>query len=328
MTMKAIRIRRPGGLEALEYTDVEEPVPGAGEVLVANDFAGVNFIDIYHRSGQYPLPLPLTLGVEGAGTVVALGPGVDHPLDGARVAYNSPYGSYAERVTVQASSLVRLPDTVSTREAAALLLQGLTAHYLATSTFALGPGDTCLVHAAAGGVGLLLCQIAKLRGATVIATVSSADKAALARTAGADHVVRYDQEDFVAACREQTHGRGVEVVYDSVGRATFDRSLDCLAPRGLLALFGQASGPVAAFDPQLLNKKGSVYLTRPTLAHYVATPEALDARMRELFQWLESGQLRLRIGGEWPLAQAAAAQRALEGRLSTGKLLLRVAATS
>lgn len=321
--MKAIRVEKPGGREVLKYTDVPEPRPERGQVLVAVEFAGVNFFDVYQRQGLYPIAMPFMPGTEAAGSVIAVGAEVSDFRNADRVAYQGVQGAYAERAAVPADRLIRLPDAVSTRTAAALLLQGLTAHYLATSTYALKAGDTALVHAAAGGVGLLLCQIAKLRGARVIGTVSTEQKAQLARQAGADHVIFYTKQDFVAETKRLTGNRGVEVVYDSVGRTTFDHSLDCLAPRGLLALFGQSSGPVPAFNPQLLNQKGSLYLTRPTLAHYVPTRGELLRRAGELFDWLRDQKLSVRVDREVPLKEAAEAHRALESRETTGKVLLK-----
>jgi len=321
--MKAIRVQKPGGREVLEYTDVPEPRPERGQVLVAIDYAGVNFYDVYQRVGLYPLAVPFTLGTEAAGSVIAVGPEVSDFHDGDRVAFQGVQGAYAERAVVAAQQLIRLPEAVSTRTAAAFILQGLTAHYLATSTYALKAGDTALVHAAAGGVGLLLCQIAKLRGAKVIGTVSTEEKAVLARKAGADHVILYTQQDFAAETKRLTGNRGVEVVYDSVGRTTFDHSLNCLAPRGLLALFGASSGPVAPFNPQVLNQKGSLYLTRPTLANYVATRSELLSRAGELFDWLREKKLSVRIDRELPLKDVAEAHRALESRETTGKVLLK-----
>jgi NADPH:quinone reductase len=322
--MKAIRVERAGGRETLKYTDVPDVRPEANQVLVAIEFAGVNFYDVYQREGLYPIAMPFTPGTEAAGTVAAIGAGVRDFRVGDRVAYQGEQGAYAERAVVSVDRLIRLPDSVSTRDAAALILQGLTAHYLATSTYALKSGDMALIHAAAGGVGLLLCQIAKLRGARVIGTVSTESKAHLARQAGADHVILYTQQDFAAETKRLTENRGVDVVYDSVGRTTFDHSLDCLAPRGLLALFGQSSGPVAAFNPQILNQKGSLYLTRPTLAHYVATRAELLRRAEELFDWLRDGKLSVRIDREVALKDTAEAHRALESRETTGKVLLKI----
>lgn len=320
--MKAVRIHAFGGPEVLTCEDAPDPAAQPGEALVKVDAAGVNFIDVYHRSGVYKNTLPLTLGQEGAGAVVAVGASVTDVKVGDRVAWAGVIGSYAERVAVPAARLVKLPEAVTTREGAALMLQGLTAHYLACSTYALKPGDACLIHAGAGGVGLLLTQVAKLRGARVITTVSTEAKAALSRAAGADEVVMYSEQDFAAEVRRITAGRGVQVVYDSVGRTTFAQSLDSLAPRGVLALFGQSSGPVPPVDPQLLSQKGSLYLTRPTLAHYVATREELQQRAGDLFDWIAGGKLRPRIEFEFRLEDAAAAHQALEGRKTTGKVLL------
>lgn len=320
--MRAIRVQHPGGPEVLRPESLAEPVAGPGQALVRLDASGVNFIEVYQRAGLYPMPLPYTPGREGAGTVAAVGEGVTALRPGDRVASHELDGTYAELAVGKAERLVALPDGVSTRTAAALMLQGITAHYLATSTYPLKPGDIALVHAAAGGVGLLLCQIATRRGARVIGTASTPRKAALARAAGATDVILYTEQDFVAETRRLTSGRGVQVVYDSVGRTTFDGSLDVLAPRGLLVLFGQSSGPVPAFDPQLLNRKGSLYLTRPTIAHYAATRDELRGRTDELFSWVAAGELDVRIDREVPLADAAEAHRALEGRETTGKVLL------
>jgi NADPH2:quinone reductase len=321
--MKAIRIQKHGGREVLEYTDIPEPRPGPREALVAVEYAGVNFYDVYQRTGLYPVAMPFTPGTEAAGTVLAVGAEVSDFRKGDRVAFQGVPGTYAEEAVVPADRLVPIPEAVSTRTAGALILQGLTAHYLATSTYALKPGDTALVHAAAGGVGLLLCQIAKLRGAKVIGTVSTEGKAALAREAGADHVILYTQQDFAVETKRLTGNRGVEVVYDSVGRTTFDNSLNSLAPRGLLALFGASSGPVAPLNPQVLNQKGSLYLTRPTLANYVATRAELLSRAGELFDWVRNKKLSVRIDREVPLKDVAEAHRALESRETTGKVILK-----
>jgi NADPH:quinone reductase len=321
--MHAVRVHRPGGPEVLRYEEVSTPDPKPGEALVRLDASGVNFIDVYKRAGLYKIPLPATLGEEGAGKVVAVGTGVTDVRVGDRVAWSSVLGSYAELALVPASRLVPLPSEISATQAAALMLQGMTAHYLACTTYALRQGDRCLVHAAAGGVGLLLVQIARRRGARVIATVGSDAKAELAREAGAEDLIIYTRQDFVAETKRLTDGRGVHVVYDSVGRTTFLPGLDVLVPRGTMVLFGQSSGPVGPIDPQLLNQKGSLYLTRPTLAHYVASREELLWRARELFTWVASAELTLRIGAEYPLGAAAEAHRALEGRKTTGKVLLR-----
>jgi NADPH2:quinone reductase len=320
--MRAIRIQETGGPEVLHIDTVDDPVPGPGEVLVRLEAIGVNFIEIYQRRGLYKVPLPFTLGTEGAGTVVSVGPEVHGVRVGDRVASYDFRGSYAELAVVRADRVVILPDGLRARDGAAAMLQGMTAHYLATSVHALQPGEYCLVHAAAGGVGLLLCQIAKRRNAIVIGTVSTPEKAALARAAGADEVILYTQQDFVAEVARITNGAKVRVVYDSVGATTFMKSLDCLAPRGLLALFGQSSGPVPPIDPNILNPKGSLFLTRPTIHHYAATRDELVWRAGEVLGWVEDGSLSLRIDREVPLVHAGEAHRALEGRRTTGKVLL------
>jgi NADPH2:quinone reductase len=322
--MKAIRVHAYGGPEALRFEEnVADPVPGEGQALVRIEAIGVNFIDVYHRTGLYKVPsLPFTPGQEGAGTVEAVGPGVSGLSTGDRVAYTGVMGSYAEKAVVPADRLVKLPEGLSARDGAAAMLQGMTAHYLATSTYPLKPGDTCLVHAAAGGVGLLLCQIAKMRGARVIGTTSTEEKAQLARKAGADEVILYTEQDFAVEARRLTDGQGVQVVYDGIGKSTFEKSLDSLARRGMLALFGQASGSVPPFDPAILNLKGSLFLTRPSLFHYIATREELAARAADVLGWILDGKLKLRIDLELPLRDAAEAHRALEGRKTTGKVLL------
>jgi len=320
--MKTIRVHAPGGPEALQFEETERPAPGPGQVLVKIEAAGVNFIDIYQRTGHYKVPLPFIPGQEAAGIVAAVGPGVAEPRVGDRVAYATVLGAYAEYAVVPADRVVGLPDGVSAKQGAAAMLQGMTAHYLATSTYPLKPGDTCLVHAAAGGVGLLLCQIAKLRGARVMGTVSTREKAALARGAGADEVILYTEQDFETEVKRLTNGAGLRVIYDSVGKTTFEKGLSCLALRGMMVLYGQSSGPVGPFDPQVLNQKGSLFLTRPTLVHYIATRAELLARAGEVLGWIERGMLKVRIERELPLAQAAEAQRLLEGRKTTGKVLL------
>jgi NADPH:quinone reductase len=320
--MKAIVVERVGGPEALELTSVSIPEPGPGQVRVRLAAAGVNFIDVYHRTGLYPLDLPFVPGQEGAGIVEALGAGVSDIAIGERVAYAAQPGSYAEQVVVPADRLVSVPDGMELEDAAAAMLQGMTAHYLAHSTYAIQPGDTVLVHAAAGGVGLLLVQMAAQAGARVIGTTSTHEKARLAREAGADEVVRYTEGDFEEAIREMTGGKGVQVVYDSVGKSTFERSLRSLAPRGTLVLFGQSSGPVKPVDPSLLAKTGSLYLTRPTLAHYTAFREELLWRAGSVLNGVREGTLKLRIDRTYPLGQAAEAHRALEGRQTKGKVLL------
>jgi NADPH:quinone reductase len=320
--MKAIRIAATGGPEVLAIQDIGAPVAGPGELLIDVRAVGVNFIEIYQREGLYPLTLPFTPGGEAAGVVRVVGSGVEGFSVGDRVVSQSVKGAYAEQAVVAAEKAVLIPDGIDDRHAAAVCLQGMTAHYLATSTFPLQPGQRALVHAAAGGVGLLLCQIAKKRGAFVIGTASTEEKRELAREAGADEVIDYTTQDFAAETRRITRGAGVNVVYDSVGKTTFDKSLDCLAPRGLMALFGQSSGPVPAFDPQILNRKGSLFLTRPTLNNYVATRDELLSRMNDLLGWMKSGELSVRIGAEFPLARAADAQTALAGRQTTGKVIL------
>jgi NADPH2:quinone reductase len=320
--MHAIRVATPGGPDVLAWTEVPDPVPASGEVLVRIEAAGINFIDVYHRTGAYAGALPFTPGQEAAGTVAAVGHGVTEWVIGDRVAYCLAGGAYAELAIVPQQKLVKLPASISTREGAAVMLQGMTAHYLACSTYPLSGDSTCVIHAAAGGVGLLLVQIAKLRGARVVATVSTPEKARLAKEAGADIVVDYTRDDFSVAARDATDGRGVQVVYDGVGKATFDRGLNCLAPRGMMVLFGQASGAVPPLDPQVLNTKGSLFLTRPTLGNYLATREELSARADDLLTWMSEGKLHVRIDREVPLKDASAAHRALEARETSGKILL------
>jgi NADPH:quinone reductase len=320
--MKAIRVHTFGGPEVLQYEDIPEPAPKSGEAVIKIDAAGVNFIDTYHRTGLYKISLPVTLGQEAAGTVSAVASGVDDVKVGDRVAYTGVFGSYAESNAVPVDRLVALPAGVKTKQGAAVMLQGMTAHYLATSTYPLKAGETCLVHAGAGGVGLLLTQIAKLRGARVISTVSTDEKAVLSRDAGADDVVIYTRQDFEAEVKRITDGKGVQVVYDSVGQSTFAKSLNCLAVRGMMVLFGQSSGVVPPVDPQVLAQKGSLFLTRPTLVHYAARREELLQRSRDLFEWIADGKLRIRMEYEFPLNKAAEAHRALEGRTTTGKVLL------
>jgi NADPH2:quinone reductase len=320
--MKAIRVHQSGGPEVLQLEDVAEPRPDPGEALVRLEATGLNFIEVYQRRGLYSVPLPWVPGSEGAGQVLEVGAGVTAIKPGDRVASVNLIGSYAEMARAPAERLVALPGAIDTRTGAALLLQGLTAHYLALSTYPLAKGEWCLVHAAAGGVGLLLCQIARLRGAQVIGTVSTAEKATLAAQAGAAEIVNYTTQDFVSEVRRITGGRGVAVVYDSVGRSTFEGSLDCLSPRGMLVLYGQSSGPVPPVDPQVLNSKGSLFLTRPTVGHYVATRQELLARAKDLFDWIQQGTLKVRIDRTYPLRDAAEAHRALERRATAGKVLL------
>jgi len=321
--MKAIVVRQYGGPEQLELTDLDIPTAGAGEALVEVHAAGVNYIDTYHRTGLYPADPPFTPGMEGAGVVVAIGAGVTEVSVGDRVAWAMTRGSYAQCAIVPAWRLIRLPDEVSFELAAAAMLQGMTAHYLTHSTYPLQPGNTALVHAAAGGTGLLLVQMAKMRGARVFGTTSTAEKAALAREAGCDEVILYTQADFAAEVKRLTDGRGVDVVYDSVGAATFDQSLDALRPRGMMVSFGNASGPVPPFSPLVLSQKGSLFLTRPTLTHYAATREEMLERASDVLNWVAAGRLSVRIHKVYPLAEAAQAHRDLEARKTTGKLLLR-----
>jgi NADPH2:quinone reductase len=327
--MRAIVINRHGGPEELRLVDLPEPEPAPGQVVVEVAAAGVNFKDVYERMGLYPAPLPFHPGSEGAGTVVATadgdtadGDGVTDLRVGDRVVWCAATGSYAERVAVDVAQPVPIPAGISEETAAAVFLQGLTAHYLATSTYPVGPGDVVVVHAAAGGVGLLLTQIVKLRGGRVIGTVSSEAKAELARAAGADEVIDYSTGDFANTVREMTDGRGAAVVYDGVGRDTFDGSLAALRRRGMLALFGAASGPVPPVDLQILNRHGSLFVTRPKLNDYTASREELLERSAELFSWVGAGKLDVHIGGRYPLADAARAHADLEGRRTTGKLLL------
>jgi NADPH:quinone reductase len=320
--VKVIRVHTFGDPDALRAEEAEVPRPGPGQALVRIEASGVNFVEIYQRTGQYKASLPFTPGAEAAGTVEAVGTGVSTVRPGDRVGSVNFLGAYAEYALAPAERLVPLPERVTTRQAAAVLLQGITAQYLTTSTYPLSRGQTCLVHAAAGGVGLLLCQMAKRRGARVIGTVSTEEKAALAREAGADEVILYTQTDFEPEVKRLTGGGGVHVNYDSVGRTTFAKGLDCLAPRGMMVLFGQSSGPVDPIDPQLLNQKGSLFLTRPSLVHYVASRAELLERAGEVLGWVADGSLKVRIGREFPLETAAEAHRELEGRRTTGKVLL------
>jgi NADPH:quinone reductase len=320
--MKAVRIHAAGGPEAMRYEDAPQPTPKAGEAIVKVDAAGLNYIDVYFRTGLYKAEYPLTLGMEAGGTVSAVGAGVTDVKVGDKVAYTGVPGAYAEYAAVPVGRLIVLPAGVSTKQGAAAMLQGMTAHYLACSTYPLKKGDACLVHAAAGGVGLLLCQIAKMRGARVIGTVSTDEKAKLAREAGADEVIIYTRQDFEAEVKRLTDGKGLQVVYDSVGKTTFDKSLNCLAPRGMLALYGQSSGPVGAFDPGVLGAKGSLFLTRPSLNAYAAARDELVQRAGDVLGWIRDGKLKLRTELEFPLKDAAEAHRALEGRKTTGKVLL------
>ena len=319
-----MRIHQPGEASALMLDDIPVPMPGAGEARVKLSYAGLNFIDVYQRSGLYPLPLPAVMGNEGAGVVTAVGDGVTEVQRGQRVAFAMQRGAYAEEIVVPAWKLVPVPEGVRDEQAAAIMLQGMTAHYLAFSTYSLKAGETCLIHAAAGGVGLLLTQMAKKRGARVLATAGSAEKADLARTMGADEVILYRDLDFEAEVGRLTDGQGVEVVYDAVGRETFLKGLNVLKPRGYMVLYGASSGPVEPVDPQLLNQKGGLFLTRPSLAQYAATREELLWRAGDLFTWLEDGSLHLRLDQTFLLNQAADAHRYIEGRRTKGKVLLQV----
>jgi NADPH2:quinone reductase len=319
--MKAIRIESTGGASVLGLRDVPVPEAGEGAVRVKVAAAGLNFIDVYQRTGLYAVPLPYTPGLEGAGIVDSVGPGVTGFAVGDGVAWSSTPGSYAEFAVVPAAGLIKVPAGVELRVAAAVMLQGMTAHYLTESVYPLKAGDSCVVHAAAGGVGLLLVQMAKKKGARVFATVSTEEKAALAREAGADVVILYTRQDFLEEVKRGTGGRGVNVVYDSVGKDTFDKSVDCLGFRGVLALYGQSSGVVPPLSPSVL-AKSSLFLTRPTLFHYVADRPSLEKRAGEVLGAVASGQLKVRIGATFPLAEAGRAHEALEGRKTTGKVLL------
>lgn len=321
--MKATRFHEHGGPDVLTYEDAPEPSAAEGQAIVRLEAIGLNYIDTYHREGLYPVELPCTPGVEGAGTVTALGAGVTDVKVGDRVGYAGAIGSYAESAAVPVDRLVPLPAGVDADAAAAVLLQGMTAHYLATGSYPLKAGDTALIHAAAGGVGLLLVQMAKMRGARVLATVSTEEKEQLARGAGADEVIRYTEADFEAEVQKLTDDAGVEVVFDSVGKTTFDKGLNVLKPLGTMVLFGQSSGPVPPLDPQVLSQKGSVFLTRPTMAHYTLTRDDMLARASEVLNWVGAGKLNVRVGARFGLADTADAHRALEGRKTTGKVLLK-----
>ncbi len=320
--MKAVLVSQHGGPEVLAYSDVPEPEITPSELLVRVAAAGINYIDTYQRSGIYAMTLPYTPGLEGAGTVLEVGSEVTGFAVGDTLAWTSQLGSYAEVVALDASKAVSVPSGIEPTQAAQAMLQGITAHYLITSVFEIKPGTTALVHAAAGGVGLLLCQMISARGGTVIGTVSTEAKAAAASAAGAAHVVRYDKEDFTTRVRELTGGIGVNVVYDGVGASTFEGSLRSLTPRGMMVLFGQASGPVGSFDPQILNSLGSLSLTRPSLMNFIQTREELQWRASEVFDAMLSGDLTMTLGGSYPLSEAAQAHRDLEGRKSSGKLIL------
>ena len=320
--MKCILVKEPGGPEKMELADVATPQPGPQQALVRIAASGVNFIDIYFRTGLYKADIPITLGSEAAGTVEAVGSEVTEVAPGDRVAYAMARGSYAEYAVVPSAQLIKIPGELDFKTAAAAMLQGMTAHYLTHSTYPLKSGETCLVHAAAGGAGGLIVQMAKMLGTRVFGTVSTPEKARVARQAGVDEAILYTQQDFAAEVKRLTSGRGVDVVYDSVGKTTFEQSLNALRPRGTLALFGASSGAVPPFDAAVLNAKGSLFLTRPSLGHYVLTREELLWRAGDVLQWVLNGQLKLRIDRTYPLADAAAAHRDLEGRKTSGKLLL------
>lgn len=320
--MRAIRVNQQGGPEVLAYEELPTPSLATGENLVKIEAVGVNFIDTYQRSGLYKIPLPSTLGLEASGTIAAVGPGTSRFKVGDRVAYTNVPGAYAEFAAVPEEKLVALADDVSFAQGAAIMLQGCTAHFLSHSTYPVKPNDLCLVHAAAGGVGLLLTQMIKMRGGQVIATVSTPAKATLAKAAGADHVILYSEADFEEEVRSITAGKGVNVAYDSVGKTTFERSIDCLAKMGTMVLYGNASGPVTEFNPATLGPKGSLFLTRPTLFDYLADRETLEWRSNDLFSWIAQGKLALRLEHSYPLANASDAHTDLEARKTTGKVVL------
>ena len=322
--MKAIRVNEPGGPEKLSLVDAPDPQPGPKQALVRLHASGVNFIDVYFRMGLYKADPPIAIGNEGAGVVEAVGPDVTEVVPGDRVAYVMARGSYAQYAVVPAAQLVKIPAHLDFTTAAAAMLQGMTAHYLTHSVYPLKSGDTCLVHAAAGGAGGLTVQMAKMLGARVFGTVSTEEKAQIAREHGVEEAILYTRHDFETEVKRLTGGRGVDVVYDSVGKTTFDKGLNSLRPRGTMALFGQSSGPVPAFDPNILNGKGSLFLTRPSLGHYVATPRELAWRAGDVLGWIDSGKLKLRIDRTYPLADAANAHRDLESRKTSGKLVLSI----
>jgi NADPH2:quinone reductase len=325
ISLKSVRFHQYGGPEVLQLEDIPEPTPAAGQALVKVEVSGVNFIDIYQRSGAYTGTLPAALGVEGCGVVTALGDGVTEVKVGDQVCYALvPAGSYAEYHVVPAAKLVPVPDGISAGQAVAAMVQALTAHYLTISTYPLKAGDTALIHAAAGGTGALVVQAAKKAGARVIGTVSTREKADIAMQAGADDVILYTEQDFEAEVKRLTDGKGVNVVYDSVGLTTFDKSLNCLLPRGMMVLFGQSSGAVPPFAPQLLNAKGSLFVTRPSLGHYTATRDELLWRAREVFAWIKAGEMTIRLDKQFPLAEAVEAHRYLEGRESKGKVVIAI----
>ncbi|MDE0207554.1 MAG: quinone oxidoreductase [Candidatus Tectomicrobia bacterium] len=320
--MKAVRVHEFGGPEAMCYEEVPTPTPGEGQVLVKVAASGLNYIDVYQRTGLYPNNLPYTLGLEGSGTVAGVGNGVGTLKEGDAVTWTGVPGAYADFAVVPEQRLVRMPEGLDVKVGAAAMLQGMTSHYLVKTTYPLKPSDACLVHAAAGGVGLLLVQMAKQCGARVFGTVSTEEKAALARDAGADEVILYTQQDFEAEVKRLTDGKGLQVVYDSVGKTTFDKSLNCLAPLGYMVLYGASSGPVPPFDAAVLNAKGSLFLTRPSLFHYIADRASLEERAGDVLGWVAEGSLKLRTEHEFALADVAEAHRSLEGRKTTGKVLL------
>ena len=320
----AIRIHKPGGPDVLKWEEVEPGEPGPGQLLLRQEAAGLNFIDVYHRTGLYPQEMPFTPGVEGAGVVEAVGPDVDHLQAGDRVAYGGPIGGYAEARLIEAVKVVKLPDAISFEQAAAMMLQGMTAEMLLRQVYAVKATDTILIHAAAGGVGLIMCQWAKALGATVLGTVGTKEKAALARAHGCDHPVVYSKQDFVSEVQRITGGEKLPVVYDSVGRDTFLRSMDCLKPRGLMVSFGQSSGTVEPFSPNLLAQKGSLYLTRPTLFTYTASREQLEQSAAELFEIVLSGKVKIEVQQRFALKDAADAHRQLEARKTTGSTILTI----
>ena len=320
----AIQIHQTGGPDVLQWEEVDVAAPGPGQVRLRQEAAGLNYIDVYHRTGLYPQPLPFIPGVEGAGTVDAIGEGVTSLRPGDRVAYAGPIGGYAEQRLIDAERLVKLPDSISAEQAAAMMLQGMTAHMLLRSVHRVVPGETILIHAAAGGVGLIVCQWAKALGATVIGTVGSDEKAELARAHGCDHPIVYTRQDFVTEVARITDGAKLPVVYDSIGRDTFMQSLDCLAPRGMMVSFGNASGPVDPFPPGMLAQKGSLFLTRPTLYHYIAARSELETAARDLFDAVENGTVKIEINQRFALKDAAEAHRSLEARTTTGSTILTI----
>ena len=320
----AIQIHQTGGPDVLQWEEVDVADPGPGQVRLRQEAAGLNYIDVYHRTGLYPQPLPFIPGVEGAGIVDAIGEGVTSLRPGDRVAYAGPIGGYAEERLIDAERLVKLPDSISAEQAAAMMLQGMTAHMLLRSVHRVAPGETILIHAAAGGVGLIVCQWAKALGATVIGTVGSDEKAELARARGCDHPIVYTRQDFVTEVARITDGAKLPVVYDSIGRDTFMQSLDCLAPRGMMVSFGNASGPVDPFPPGILAQKGSLFLTRPTLYHYIAARSELETAARDLFDAVENGTVKIEINQRFALKDAAEAHRSLEARTTTGSTILTI----